>query len=102
MFQGVGTGASTTAETILKILSSEDGQDIAEYGVLLVLILVIVIGAVRLVGENANGTFSRVADDLQHLQAEGDGDWVRFVFYAGQPTDPVRAEAARDYSFLGA
>jgi Flp pilus assembly pilin Flp len=57
-----------------EILSSEDGQDIAEYGVLLVLILVIVIGAVRLVGENANGTFSRVADDLQHLQAEGDGD----------------------------
>jgi Flp pilus assembly pilin Flp len=44
MFQGVGTGASTTAETILKILSSEDGQDIAEYAVLLVLILVLVMG----------------------------------------------------------
>ena len=54
-------------------LSSEDGQDIAEYAILFVLILMLVIGAVRLVGENANGTFSRVADDLQQ-QAAGDGD----------------------------
>jgi Flp pilus assembly pilin Flp len=54
-------------------LLSEDGQDIAEYAILFVLILMIVIGAVRLVGEKANGTFSSVADHLQQ-QAATDGD----------------------------
>jgi Flp pilus assembly pilin Flp len=65
---------STMAGTIRESLSSEDGQDIAEYAVLLVLILMLVIGAVRLVSENANGTFSRVADDLQRQLSDGDSD----------------------------
>jgi Flp pilus assembly pilin Flp len=62
------------AGTIHEILSSEDGQDIAEYAVLLVLILMLVIGAVRLLGENANGTLSRVADAFQQQLSEGDSD----------------------------
>jgi Flp pilus assembly pilin Flp len=74
IFRGVRTGDSTVAGTIHEILSSEDGQDIAEYAVLLVLILVIVIGAVRLLGENANGAFSRVADALQDQLSDGDSD----------------------------
>jgi Flp pilus assembly pilin Flp len=57
-----------------KTLSSEDGQDIAEYAVLLVLILILVLGAVRFVGEDANGTFSRVADALQQQVSDGDSD----------------------------
>ena len=61
------------ARTIHKFLSSEDGQEIVEYAVFLALILVLVIGAVRLVGQKANGSFSRVADDLQQ-QSEGSGD----------------------------
>ena len=61
------------ARTIHEFLSSEDGQEIAEYAVFLALILVLVIGAVRLVGQKANGSFSKVADDLQQ-QSEGSGD----------------------------
>jgi Flp pilus assembly pilin Flp len=61
------------ARTIHEFLSSEDGQEIVEYAVFLALILVLVIGAVRLVGQKANGSFSRVADDLQQ-QSEGSGD----------------------------
>jgi len=61
------------ARTIHEFLSSEDGQGIVEYAVFLALILVLVIGAVRLVGQKANGSFSRVADDLQQ-QSEGSGD----------------------------
>ena len=61
------------ARTIHKFLSSEDGQEIVEYAVFLALILVLVIGAVRLVGQKANGSFSKVADDLQQ-QSEGSGD----------------------------
>ena len=45
--------------------SNEDGQDIAEYAVMLAVILVIVIGTVQLVGSNANGVFSVVASTMQ-------------------------------------
>ncbi len=41
------------------------GQDIAEYAVMLAVILVIVIGTVKLIGSNANSTFSNVANSLQ-------------------------------------
>ena len=42
----------------------ERGQDIAEYAVMLALILVLVMGTVRLVGSNANNAFSSVASSL--------------------------------------
>jgi Flp pilus assembly pilin Flp len=43
----------------------EDGQDIAEYAVMLAVILVIVVGTVRLIGSNANNVFSSVASAIQ-------------------------------------
>jgi len=43
----------------------EEGQDIAEYAVMLAVILVIVIGTVRLIGSNANNVFSSVASSIQ-------------------------------------
>ena len=45
--------------------SSEEGQDVAEYAVMLAVILVIVIGTVRLIGGNANNVFSAVASAIQ-------------------------------------
>ncbi len=48
-----------------RLWSDEQGQDIAEYAVLLAVILVIVIGTVRLVGSNANTVFSQVASSVQ-------------------------------------
>jgi Flp pilus assembly pilin Flp len=47
------------------VWSSDEGQDMAEYAVMLAVILVIVIGTVRLIGGNANNVFSSVASDLQ-------------------------------------
>ena len=41
-----------------------EGQDIAEYAVMLAVILVIVIGTVRLIGGNANNVFSSVASSI--------------------------------------
>jgi Flp pilus assembly pilin Flp len=41
------------------------GQDIAEYAVMLAVILVIVVGTIRLVGSNANNVFSSVASAVQ-------------------------------------
>lgn len=45
--------------------SGEEGQDIAEYAVMLAVILVLVIGTVRLIGGNANNVFSAVASNVQ-------------------------------------
>ena len=51
---------------ILRGLWSEDaGQDIAEYAVMLAVILVLVVGTVRLIGSNANNAFSNVASSIQ-------------------------------------
>ena len=44
---------------------NEEGQDIAEYAVMLAVILVIVIGTVRLIGGNSNNAFSTVASSMQ-------------------------------------
>jgi Flp pilus assembly pilin Flp len=43
----------------------ETGQDVAEYAVMLAVILIIVIGTIRLVGSNANKAFSSVSSSLQ-------------------------------------
>ena len=46
------------------IWSDEQGQDIAEYAVMLAVILVLVIGTVRLIRTNANTAFSQVASSI--------------------------------------
>ena len=52
--------------TLIRRLWSEDeGQDIAEYAVMLAVILVLVVGTVRLIGSNANNVFSNAASSLQ-------------------------------------
>lgn len=48
-----------------RLWRDEDGQDIAEYAVMLAVILVIVVGTIRLIGSNANKTFSAVASSIQ-------------------------------------
>jgi Flp pilus assembly pilin Flp len=48
-----------------ELWSRQEGQDIAEYAVMLAVILVLVIGTVRLIGSNANNAFSSVASSLQ-------------------------------------
>jgi Flp pilus assembly pilin Flp len=48
-----------------KLWSDEAGQDIAEYSVMLAVILVIVVGTVRLIGSNASNVFSQVGSAIQ-------------------------------------
>jgi Flp pilus assembly pilin Flp len=48
-----------------KLWREEQGQDIAEYAVMLAVILVIVVGTIRLIGSNANNVFSSVASSVQ-------------------------------------
>ena len=51
--------------TFTTLLREEEGQDIAEYAVMLAVILVLVVGTVRLVGSNANVVFSQAASSIQ-------------------------------------
>lgn len=52
-------------KALLQNLWSDDqGQDIAEYAVMLAVILVIVVGTIRLVGSNANTVFSETASSI--------------------------------------
>ena len=51
-------------QTLRNIWLSDEGQDIAEYAVMLAVILIVVIGAVRLIGGNANNAFSAAASNL--------------------------------------
>jgi Flp pilus assembly pilin Flp len=56
----------TAARDILRKAWSDDkGQDIAEYAVMLAVILVLVVGTIRLVGSNANTVFSQAASSIQ-------------------------------------
>jgi Flp pilus assembly pilin Flp len=47
-----------------RLWSEEQGQDIAEYAVMLAVILVIVVGTIRLIGGNANNVFSNVSSAI--------------------------------------
>ncbi len=51
-------------EFIRRLWSDDQGQDIAEYAVMLAVILVLVVGTIRLVGSNANNAFSSVASSI--------------------------------------
>ncbi len=53
------------ADFLKRIWSEDEGQDIAEYAVMLAVILVLVVGTIRLIGTNANNAFSSVASSIQ-------------------------------------
>jgi Flp pilus assembly pilin Flp len=52
-------------EVLRRLWAADQGQDIAEYAVMLAVILVIVVGTIRLIGSNANNVFSSVASSVQ-------------------------------------
>lgn len=46
-------------------LWEDDGQDIAEYAVMLAVILAVVVGTIRMIGSGANNVFSSVGSSIQ-------------------------------------
>ena len=50
---------------IRRIWTDDAGQDIAEYAVMVAVILIIVVGTIRLIGSNSNTVFSQVASAVQ-------------------------------------
>ena len=70
MSRGIGTSracrrlGAKVIEAIRQLWAEDSGQDVAEYAVMLAVILVIVIGTVRLIGGSANNVFSQVGSSL--------------------------------------
>jgi Flp pilus assembly pilin Flp len=54
-----------TAQRFLELWRDEQGQDIAEYAVMLAVILIIVVGTVKLIGTNSASVFSNVGSSIQ-------------------------------------
>jgi pilus assembly protein Flp/PilA len=48
------------AKNVVKFLKTEDGPTAVEYAVMLALIIVVCIGAITVLGQNANTTFGTV------------------------------------------
>jgi Flp pilus assembly pilin Flp len=67
--RGVVDRGQTVIKAIRQLWAEESGQDVAEYAVMLAVILVIVIGTVRLIGGNANNVFSQVSSGMAQLTA---------------------------------
>ena len=57
--------ARNLGNVLKNLWNDEQGQDIAEYAVMLAVILVIVVGTIRLIGSNANNVFSNVGSSIQ-------------------------------------
>jgi Flp pilus assembly pilin Flp len=62
LFESIG-GQQMKAKA-MSLWREDRGQDIAEYAVMLAVILVIVVGTIRLIGSNANNVFSSVASSV--------------------------------------
>ena len=60
-----GPRRAPMATWLQNIWNDDQGQDVAEYAVMLAVILVIVVGTIRLIGSNANNVFSSVGSAIQ-------------------------------------
>jgi Flp pilus assembly pilin Flp len=60
-----GAGIKRIGKSLGRLWRDEQGQDIAEYAVMLAVILIIVVGTIKLIGVNANSTFSSVASAVE-------------------------------------
>jgi Flp pilus assembly pilin Flp len=58
------TGETQVIELLRKVWEDSEGQDVAEYAVMLAVILIIVIGTVKLIGGKSNNVFSEVASSI--------------------------------------
>ena len=50
---------------LLQLWQHDQGQDIAEYAVMLAVILVLVVGTIRLIGSHANNVLLQAASSIQ-------------------------------------
>lgn len=52
-------------DVLRKVWQQEEGQDVAEYAIMLAVILTIAIGTIRLIGSHAGNVFASVGSAIQ-------------------------------------
>lgn len=57
-------------ETLKRLWTGEEGQGMAEYGLILALVAVVVIAALTSLGTGVKDNFQKVADELGETPAE--------------------------------
>jgi Flp pilus assembly pilin Flp len=62
---GRGKHVKSTIMLLQTVWADDSAQDVAEYAVMLAVILVVVIGTVKLIGGKSNNIFSEVASSIQ-------------------------------------
>jgi len=50
-----------------KLWFKDDGQDVAEYAVMLAVVLIVVLGTIKLIGSNSSNVFSSVSSSIAGL-----------------------------------
>jgi Flp pilus assembly pilin Flp len=60
-----GSHSAHVKQALNQLWSNDEGQDVAEYSIMLAVVLVIVVGTVRLIGSNAGNIFSQVGSSIQ-------------------------------------
>lgn len=60
-----GSGRFMTYLLTELLWHQDEGQDVAEYAVMLAVVLVITLGTIQLIGSNANSVFSSIGSALQ-------------------------------------
>jgi pilus assembly protein Flp/PilA len=56
--------SSRSQQIVAQFLHREDGPTAVEYAVMLALIIVVCVGAIGLLGQNANSTFTSVGNSI--------------------------------------
>ena len=64
MIAALNSGTNVTG-SIRRLWTQDEGQDVAEYAVMLAVVLTLTIGTVRLIGANANNVFSSIGSAIQ-------------------------------------
>ncbi len=54
-------------ELLQAVWTNDEAEDVAEYAVMLAVILVIVVGTIRLIGSHANNVFSQTASAIGNV-----------------------------------
>jgi pilus assembly protein Flp/PilA len=65
MAQSTRSIGTIMTELFKRLWTNDDGQDVAEYAVMLAVVLVITVGTIQLIGSNANTVFSSIGSALQ-------------------------------------
>jgi Flp pilus assembly pilin Flp len=78
-----------------RVWHENEGQDIAEYAVMLAVILVLVVGTIRLVGTNANNAFPLCPVRSSDMARRGNPNWGKPVLPASVSGNAVRSTGSK-------